>query len=328
MLQRLKSRIRGRSPTTNRSSADANEGSGRQEEPEEPGLIQLNNDETAGDDDNAETYEVDIVAIHGLNGSAFGTWTHENATFWLKDLLAKDVHGARIFTYKYPSHVLFSKSKATTEEYAKTLLVDLKDNRNGPGQDQRPIIFIAHSLGGIVCKQALIIAQQDPSFTTLLDHTDGIIFFGTPHRGARTSADIGVFFFDIAQAALSVSGTRLLVGGTRNDLVKNLRANSPDLRRIIESFRHLHDKMQIVSVYETEDQVPLGRLVSYHFTILHRSFQLEEGCAEDCINADSRLWTKILRPWVFRGRRLYHVINVILRSVDIPVHQIRVTERY
>lgn len=270
MWQYLKSKIRGRSPNK-RTPATAGEQSGLQEEPEEPGLIQLNNNETAEDEGHAETYEVDIVAIHGLNGTPFGTWTHENKTFWLKDLLAKDVRGARIFTYKYPSHVLFSKSKATTEEYAKSLLVNLKDNRNGVGQVQRPIIFIAHSLGGIICKQALIIAKQDPTFTPLLDLTDGVVFFGTPHRGARTSADIGVVFFDIAQAALSVSGTRLLWGGTRNDLVRNLRANSPDLRRIIEGFRHLHSRMQIVSVYETEDQVPLGRLVRINSNIPRES---------------------------------------------------------
>lgn len=273
MWRCLKSKIRGRSPTAKKALPDASEQPGPQEEPEEPGLIQLNDDKTAEDGGCGERYEVDIVAIHGLNGTPFGTWMHENKTFWLKDLLAKDVRGARIFTYKYPSHVLFSKSKATTEEYAKSLLVNLKDNRNGVGQDRRPIIFIAHSLGGIVCKQALIIANQDPTFALLLKCTEGIIFFGTPHRGARTSADIGVFFFDIAQAALSVSGTRLLLGGTRNDLVRNLRANSPDLRRIIESFRHVLGKMQIVSVYETEDQVPLGRLVRFHFIILRIPFR-------------------------------------------------------
>ncbi len=276
MWRSSKLRFRGRSPTTKRSLANANEGLGLQEEPQEPGLIQLSGNESTAHEDFPGTQKVDIVAIHGLNGSPFGTWTHENKTFWLRDLLAKDIRGARIFTYKYPSHVLFSKSKATTAEFAKSLLIDLNNNRSGPGQSRRPIIFMAHGLGGIICKQALILAKQDPKFALLLERTNGVIFFGTPHRGARTLANLAVLFLDIVQAVLSISGTRLLFGGTRSDLIRNLRANSPDLRRIIESFSHLLKKIHIVSVYETEEQVPFGRLVRYHLIILLGSLCLEK----------------------------------------------------
>src|SRR5450432_1070465 len=51
---------------------------------------------------------IDIVAIHGLNGDVRRTWTHKNGTFWLQDLLPHAMPGARIFTYSYPSPVLFS----------------------------------------------------------------------------------------------------------------------------------------------------------------------------------------------------------------------------
>ena len=42
-----------------------------------------------------------IVAIHGLNGHREGTWTADNGTLWLRDLLPLDLPTARILTYGY-----------------------------------------------------------------------------------------------------------------------------------------------------------------------------------------------------------------------------------
>ncbi len=72
--------------------------------------------------DGHEQYPVDIIAIHGLNGHPFTTWTHENGTLWLKDLLPGQLPGCRVYTYGYPSQVLFSKSLMEVREYARSLL--------------------------------------------------------------------------------------------------------------------------------------------------------------------------------------------------------------
>lgn len=68
---------------------------------------------------------VDIVAIHGLNGDALSTWEHDNGTLWLRDLLPQAVPGARVFTYGYPSQLFFSKSMASLRDYAQRLLSSL-----------------------------------------------------------------------------------------------------------------------------------------------------------------------------------------------------------
>ncbi|VUC36986.1 unnamed protein product [Clonostachys rosea] len=47
----------------------------------------------------------------------------------------------------------------------------------------RPLIFIAHSLGGIIVKKALDLFQRSPA--PLQNVTKGIIFFGTPHDKPR-----------------------------------------------------------------------------------------------------------------------------------------------
>lgn len=237
--------------------------------PDPLGLVHLNKDIiTTPDDDIAERYEVDIVAIHGLNGTAYGTWTCERtderrqekpSTFWLKDFLPQSIPGARIFTYGYPAQVLFSTSRATIYDYAQHLLYALASVR--PGQERRPIIFISHSLGGIVCKQALILAKEDPQFHHILDSTVGVLFFGTPHRGARGTPDMGIILANVLDTALKVSMVRFFKGKSRTDLLRKLKANSEDLRRITASFSFVCEKLQIVTIYETQEQEFLGKLV-------------------------------------------------------------------
>ena len=74
-------------------------------------------------------YVVDVVAIHGLGGDAFKTWTHENGKLWLRDFLLDDLPGARIFTYGYDSGFAFSNETSTLRDYARTLLEDLRSKR-------------------------------------------------------------------------------------------------------------------------------------------------------------------------------------------------------
>ena len=74
-------------------------------------------------------FDVDIIAIHGLNGGAYSTWEHEDKTLWLKDLLPERLPGARVFTYGYPSEFFFKKSVATLEDYSLRLLSCIRDDR-------------------------------------------------------------------------------------------------------------------------------------------------------------------------------------------------------
>jgi hypothetical protein len=111
------------------------------------GLFQLSKEQPGVSED---LIGVDIVAIHGLNGDAYTTWQHENGTLWLRDLLPNSLPGSRVFTYGYPSELFFSNSTATLRDYSRSLLKSLTAISE---QTQRPLIFVCHSLGGIVCKQ-------------------------------------------------------------------------------------------------------------------------------------------------------------------------------
>jgi hypothetical protein len=94
-----------------------------------------------------------IVAIHGLGGDAYGTWTHENGKLWLQDFLPFQIPEARILTYGYDSMVAFSKSSADVDDFARDLLQRLKSVRKAAEERARPLYFICHSLGGILFKQ-------------------------------------------------------------------------------------------------------------------------------------------------------------------------------
>lgn len=104
-----------------------------------------------------KSFNVDIVAIHGLDGDIRSTWTHKNGTFWLKDLLLGSMPGARVFSYGYPSETFFSRSVAGIRDFAVYLLNAIEDrlreDARGGIKSSRPIIYICHSLGGIVFKQ-------------------------------------------------------------------------------------------------------------------------------------------------------------------------------
>ncbi|KAH7119514.1 hypothetical protein B0J13DRAFT_569314 [Dactylonectria estremocensis] len=74
--------------------------------------------------------------------------------------------------------------------HAQVLVADLVRKRELTNTTKRPIIFVAHSLGGIIVKSALI--HSDAARPGALhEHrsvkvsTYGIIFLGTPHQGAK-----------------------------------------------------------------------------------------------------------------------------------------------
>ena len=123
---------------------------------------------------------IDVVAVHGLQGDAYKTWEHDNGSLWLRDFLPADIPNARIMTFGYDSTVAFSKSVAKIEDKALELLNHLSAKRSvvAAGSSSKPIVFICHSLGGIVVKKALIIAHERSSN---MDYEDVLVKPGVLH---------------------------------------------------------------------------------------------------------------------------------------------------
>ena len=70
-------------------------------------------------------------------------------------MLYKDIPDARIITWGYKADIASFTSLSTNRvvDHAKSLSVALNHLRNTDESRKRPVIFIAHSLGGIICAQ-------------------------------------------------------------------------------------------------------------------------------------------------------------------------------
>jgi protein SERAC1 len=137
-----------------------------------------------------------IVFIHGLTGNRETTWTAKNASGpWPKVLLGSDIPNARIFAYGYDAdvmHWLKPAGQNTLEEHAKDLVNALCIERvtSKPPRPKQPVIFVVHSLGGLVVQNALwlCVNPKNERQSDLLNSTRGIIFMGTPHAGSGKAA--------------------------------------------------------------------------------------------------------------------------------------------
>ncbi|KAJ5663650.1 hypothetical protein N7507_004381 [Penicillium longicatenatum] len=208
---------------------------------------------------------VDIVALHGLNGHPTKTWTATvkgTSVNWLRDMLPAAIEDARIMSYGYDSSVQLSKSTADIGTFAEGLLAELISLRMRGKEKGRPIIFICHSLGGIVfkqllnlgfCDQALVKARERDRFTDLLKKVRGVAFFGTPHAGSSL-AKFGEILASIIQ--ISSIGTN-----TNTAVVANLKSNSETLWQIAKSFVDRGKGLRIISFYETEKMPCLNTLI-------------------------------------------------------------------
>ena len=111
--------------------------------------------------------------------------------YWPEDLLPTNFPNTRIATYGYDSQVtrFFNGASSQTNilDHGRSLLSALEANRRG--DPQRPIIFIVHSLGGLILKDALRRSWQaqshDKDLRKIYEATTAVVFMGTPHRGSQ-----------------------------------------------------------------------------------------------------------------------------------------------
>jgi hypothetical protein len=176
---------------------------------------------------------------------------------WLRDFLPKDFPQSRIMTYGYNANVFTNTSTAKIADFRQALLLSLERVRRTEEEKARPILFIAHSLGGIVLKAALTISIR--GLEPILPRTCGIVFLGTPHCGSDSAKLAGVLV-DIG----TIAKRSTMMSSFRNDLIKSLKSNSPEFADISERFAQASfpKGFSIISCHEMKETRPPGRLVS------------------------------------------------------------------
>ncbi|PVH71185.1 hypothetical protein DL98DRAFT_540272 [Cadophora sp. DSE1049] len=202
--------------------------------------------------------KVDIVLVHGLNGNPRNTWTAPNGVFWPSQLLPASLknYQARILVYGYNADVYtFGSSKGgpssdMIHQHAQTLLANLALERKSEEVGEHPIIWVAHSLGGILVKRALELSfdlqgNHDDDLRSIFVSTFGVIFLGTPHTGADP-AKWGL----ILQGMVNAMVPKKLFE-THSQLVKTLQSNNEILQNINLRFLDLYpNRLRICMVHE------------------------------------------------------------------------------
>ena len=94
--------------------------------------------------------------------------------------------------YQYESRWLGADAKQQTLYNVASLLLDsLVEQRKATAEMTRPLVFLAHSMGGLVVAKALTLAAAQPEkmeYMRIFECFAGGIFFGTPFKGSSAQA--------------------------------------------------------------------------------------------------------------------------------------------
>ncbi|MGJ0395076.1 MAG: tetratricopeptide repeat protein [Methylocystis sp.] len=192
-----------------------------------------------------------VIFVHGLGGHAYDTWRRkpDDNSFW-PVWLATDVPGIRVFTLAYeapPTNWL--GASMPLQDRAVNILECLLSE---PGLKTGPIVFVSHSLGGLIVKQIMLDLERQkearPECADILQRVNRIVFAATPHTGSRH--------------ANLLDHLRFLAWPST--IARALVANDPTLRSINVAYRGLAQSRREVLLhrifYETQD-TNAGRIV-------------------------------------------------------------------
>lgn len=197
---------------------------------------------------------VDIVFIHGLRGGPYKTWRISDdkystksglvekidqeagkfGTFWPAEWLSADFPQARMFTLKYKSNLTqWSGASLPLQEVSTMLLEKLV----AAGIGSRPVVFVTHSMGGLVVKQMLHKAKTE-NIDNFVKNTVGLVFYSCPHFGSKL-ADMPWRMGLVLRPAPTIW---------------ELRSGSSRLVELNDYIRHLHKKgvLEVLSFCETK----------------------------------------------------------------------------
>ena len=216
--------------------------------------------------------------------------------YWPQDLLPKDFPNCRILTYGYDSTVsrFFSGTANQTNilGHAKTFLAEFEEHRRDA--PDRPLVFIVHSLGGLLLKAVLRQASESNTAAVgasirrgICMSTTGTIFLGTPHRGS-TYAGLAELVSGVAKVACFDRSANLL---------RDLRVDASILEVLDDSFSRLYLTYRF-TLFTFEESQGLGiPFMAGHKVVQSWSAHLGYiGEEKGVINADHRSMCRFSGP--------------------------------
>ncbi|KAI0100545.1 hypothetical protein GGR51DRAFT_532387 [Nemania sp. FL0031] len=138
------------------------------------------------------SHKYDCIAISGLASHPFGSWqpkASDKTFMWIRDALPKHLHGIRSLIYGYETKLIESQSFERIRDLASKLIALLMTYGWG-SQSSKPVVFLAHSLGGLVLRDALRQIADDATgeYRLLSKRLRGALFFGVPNLGMEQAS--------------------------------------------------------------------------------------------------------------------------------------------
>ncbi|KAF8253337.1 hypothetical protein K440DRAFT_534211, partial [Wilcoxina mikolae CBS 423.85] len=174
--------------------------------------------------------------------------------------LPHDIPNIRILTYGYNSQLVGPNStEFRMLDHRRHFVQELRNARSSIAK--RPIIFLGHSLGGVLVLQVRLIFLDmihQKLNRDLFDLTSAIFFFGTPHNGLQT-AELEAMVDDMASKPES----------TASMLLQQLRQGSEFLESQADELVDIWPGRRIVSFYELLETPTVRRMVDSFSALLY-----------------------------------------------------------
>lgn len=186
---------------------------------------------------------VNVVFVHGLGGGAYSTWNSGDTSeigFW-PQRIAEDHPRCGIWTLHYTARILewnpFARSRTIDLLDRAAWLLGLLEQEK---ISSKPIVFVSHSLGGLLVKQALQFAHSlgPANWRNVWDRTHAVLFLATPHSGSAL-ADVGMRLTEV----LKSTGPFTRIFLRPSSAIRNLEKNNPTLRYLSAWYRD-QDRVQ------------------------------------------------------------------------------------
>jgi pimeloyl-ACP methyl ester carboxylesterase len=194
-----------------------------------------------------------IVFVHGLHGSR-DSWRASNGAYW-PDMIRTDPRFAfsDIEVAEYPTPA--SNGKMSSTQLAEFLFNRLRQDHVW---EHREVVFIAHSLGGILVEQMLLRHPAEAAKVRF------IVSYGTPHEGSSIARMASIYDKDPLLNDLSDAGNNTFLTELENDWRGHASVNG------IHRF----------CAYESEDTIAengIGRYLKPHARVVSY-FSATYGC--------------------------------------------------
>ena len=197
-----------------------------------------------------------IIFVHGLGGDAVKSFQAKDAAMSWPELMREDrdrLRGARALgdyataTLSYPATC---SDRLSIPQAAATLVRSLYDD--DVWSRHPSIVFVGHSLGGLLVQEILTTSQGHPRYAGLVERTTGAIFLATPVGGSDFANVLTRLLDHVPGFNRTCPLVRNLASIVSNAYLQRLDA---DWRRFIQLEQHVkghRQRLRSICLYETK----------------------------------------------------------------------------